>query len=139
MAYVLVEYMICEKGERKPNFYYGGPNKKYSDLINLTVKKCAYKYENKDLAEEVRKNLNKGGYNFEIEEFVDDKEKMFSFKVILCDGKYCKGNISFFAENESIAEDMALKFVGEKLFEAFPTLDIEYSVVLADETDCKIY
>lgn len=93
------------------------------------------KEEYMKLAGEVKEKLNKDVHNTETGECTYSKNKMFNFKVVLCNGNYCKGNISVFAENETVAEDMALTFVGERLSEAFPTLDIEYSVVLVDENE----
>ena len=49
--------------------YYGGQNKKYGDLFNLTSKDCAKELDKED-ALKVKDGLNKVGYKFEIEEIV---------------------------------------------------------------------
>lgn len=68
MGYVLVEYMICDSGKKKPNFYFGGWHKKYADMINIATKDTAYIYHDKEKAEKTAKLLNKTGYAFCVEE-----------------------------------------------------------------------
>lgn len=68
MGYVLVEYMINFNGKRKPNFYFGGYNEKYSGMINITIKDCAYVFNSKEKAMKTAKSLNNAGYDFEVEQ-----------------------------------------------------------------------
>jgi len=56
-------------------------------------------------------------------------EKRYSFLVSLCGG-WCEGVLSFYAEDEDKAYEKAMNYVGEKLSEAFPKLDIVYTVEL---------
>lgn len=51
----------------------------------------------------------------------------YEFEVQICGG-WCSGSIIIEADNEDAAYDKALEYVGQKLYKAFPTLDIEYSV-----------
>lgn len=49
----------------RPNGWYGGQNKKYYDMFNLTAeKKCAKVFESKKDAQKIANSLNKGGWNF---------------------------------------------------------------------------
>ena len=49
----------------RPNGWYGGQNKKYYDMFNLTAeKKCATVFENEKDAHKIADSLNKGGWNF---------------------------------------------------------------------------
>jgi hypothetical protein len=56
----------------------------------------------------------------------------YKFVVRLCEGHSC-GTIEIEAENEDIAQDMALNYVCNKLADALPELDIDVSVTLEDE------
>lgn len=47
--------------------YYGGWNKKYSDVFNITIKHCAKVFESTKDAQLVADNLNSGGYAFVVE------------------------------------------------------------------------
>lgn len=66
--YILVEYMYDAEGNKIPDFYFGGYNKKYFDMIDITTRDCAYIFENKEIAEDTASSLNKGGYEFVTEE-----------------------------------------------------------------------
>lgn len=66
MKYILCEYMLLDDDSRKPNFYYGGRNEKYSDMINITIKDCAKRFNSKEGAQEVADRLKKAGYKFEV-------------------------------------------------------------------------
>lgn len=61
------------------------------------------------------------------------KLKEYHFYVQICGG-YADGNITIKAESESEAYDEAIEYVGSKLYNAFPELDIEYNVEI-DEGD----
>ena len=61
----------------------------------------------------------------------------YIFKVRLCDGCYCDGNISIVEENEDLAYDAALDYLCEKLADALPELGIEISVELVDVIEIK--
>ena len=61
----------------------------------------------------------------------------YIFKVRLCDGCYCDGNISIVEENEELAYDAALDYLCEKLSDALPELGIEISVELVDVIEIK--
>lgn len=65
MGFILVQYMVTNNGVRKPDFYYGGRNEKYHDLINLTARDCAKVFETEEKAGIAAGSLNKGGYSFE--------------------------------------------------------------------------
>lgn len=51
----------------------------------------------------------------------------YEFAVSLCGG-YANGTIVIEAENDDAAYEKALEYVGQKLYEAFPELDIDYTV-----------
>lgn len=68
--YLLVEYMIGADDKRKPNFYFGGYNQKYPEMINITIRECAYIFEDKKKAELKANLLNRAGYEFVVEEAV---------------------------------------------------------------------
>lgn len=59
----------------------------------------------------------------------------YTFKVKLCDGKYCDGGITVGAENEDDAYDMAMDYISTKLAEALPDLDISIEIELEDMED----
>lgn len=61
----------------------------------------------------------------------------YIFKVKLCDGCYCDGNLSITEENEDLAYDAALDYLCEKLADALPELGIEISVELADVVEME--
>lgn len=61
----------------------------------------------------------------------------YSFYVMLCDGWKCDGKVSVLADNEDIAQDMALDYVCSKLANALPELGIEVSVELDDDVICE--
>ena len=63
MGYILVE----KTDDGRPDFYFGGYNKKYLDVINITVKECAFVFDDEEAARKTTKTLSKGGYNFIIE------------------------------------------------------------------------
>ena len=52
----------------------------------------------------------------------------YVYKVKLCDGNYCKGNIKVKADNEDEAYEMVMDDVLEKLAKAFPELEIEVAI-----------
>lgn len=56
----------------------------------------------------------------------------YKFAVVLCEGHTC-GTIEIEAENEDIAQDMALNYVCDTLAVALPELDIDVSVILEDD------
>ena len=60
---------------------------------------------------------------------------MSKYKVeVSINGTYCNGNIEVEASNANDAYDKALAYVGKKLYEAFPSLDIEYNVEVLPKT-----
>ena len=59
-----------------------------------------------------------------------DSFKCFEFTVLLC-GVETNGTIKIQASDEDTAYGKALEYVGETLYKAFPTLDIEYGVEFA--------
>lgn len=49
--------------------YYDGPNKKYAGMFRLTaLKQFAKRFDKLDCAEAIAAVLNKGGWNFNVEE-----------------------------------------------------------------------
>lgn len=60
-----------------------------------------------------------------------DAMKGYRFVVCLCGG-YANGEITVKARNEDDAYEEAMKYVGKKLREALPDLDIEYNVEIVD-------
>ena len=49
----------------RPNGWYGGQNKKYHDMFNLTAeKKFAKVFESEKDAQKTADSLNRGGWNF---------------------------------------------------------------------------
>lgn len=68
--YLLVECMIGADDKRKPNFYFGGYNRKYPEMIDITTRECAYVFDSKEKAELKANSLNRGGYEFVVEEAV---------------------------------------------------------------------
>lgn len=58
--------------------------------------------------------------------------KEYKFLVSMCGG-WCNGTLSIHAEDEDEAYDKAMDYVGDKLSDAFPELDILYSVELYEE------
>ena len=73
MRYILVEYMLDKNDKKKPNFYFGGYNKKYADMINLTIRECAYQFDTKEEAEKTACALNKAGYEFQVEKIQEER------------------------------------------------------------------
>lgn len=62
MGYILEERM---SDNIRPNGWYRGQNKKYSDMFDLTAeKKFAEVFDNKKVAQKKADSLNKGGWNF---------------------------------------------------------------------------
>lgn len=59
------------------------------------------------------------------------KLKEYEFYVKICGG-YADGSIKVKAVSDSEAYDKALDHVGRKLFGAFPELDIDYDVEIAE-------
>ena len=59
--------------------------------------------------------------------------KEYSFKVCFGEGRWANGEYTVQAENEDEATDMALSEICEKLYVAFPELDIEVTVELGEE------
>lgn len=55
--------------------------------------------------------------------------RYYEFAVII-GGKYADGTIKVAASDDEFAYDVAMEMVGSKLADAFPELDIEYSVEL---------
>ena len=51
----------------------------------------------------------------------------YKFAVILCGG-YAGGTLKVQANDEDEAYEKAMEIVGNKLYEAFPTLSIDYNV-----------
>lgn len=62
------------------------------------------------------------------------KLKEYNFYVQICGG-YADGNIVIKAKSESEAYDEAIEYVGNKLYNAFPELDIEYNVEIDEEDE----
>jgi len=62
--------------------------------------------------------------------------KEYRFRVDLCGG-YTDGFITVKADDEGNAYDKATEYVGKKLYEAFPELDIEYNVEVYEEYDTE--
>lgn len=73
MRYILVEYMLDRNGKKKPDFYFGGYNEKYADMINLTIEECAYRFGTKEKAEKTARALNKAGYEFQVEKIQEER------------------------------------------------------------------
>ena len=72
MHYILAD-MAQFGNEYKADCYYGGRNKKYRDIINVTTEKFAKRFDNLTQAQEVADNLNRyglSGWNFEIRKVV---------------------------------------------------------------------
>ena len=65
--------------------------------------------------------------------------KEYEFKVSFGEGKFANGTIIVNAEHEGEATDLALDYVFDKLEDAFPELDIEASVTLAEVYDIPKY
>lgn len=61
----------------------------------------------------------------------------YIFKVRLCDGCYCDGNITIVEDDEDLAYDAALDYVCEKLADALPELGIEIGVKLDDVVEME--
>lgn len=61
----------------------------------------------------------------------------YTYKVCLCDGHYCNGNISVEAEIEEDAYEMAMDYVLTKLANALPELGIDVSIEL--ENECEYF
>ena len=59
MGYILYEVNV--------GGFYGGSNKKYQDMFNLSLKDDAKVFDTETEAQEVRSALKKAGYNFNIE------------------------------------------------------------------------
>lgn len=59
-------------------------------------------------------------------------KKEYKFLVSMCGG-WCNGTISFYAEDEDEAYGKAMDYIGDKLSDMFPELDILYSVELYEE------
>lgn len=62
------------------------------------------------------------------------KLKEYHFYVQICGG-YADGKITVEAVSESEAYDKAIDYVGNKLYDALPELDIEYSVEIDEEDE----
>lgn len=58
--------------------------------------------------------------------------KEYSFKVCFNDGRWCTGIITAKGKDEEEAEQNALSYVCEQLYQALPELDIEVGVELVD-------
>ena len=58
--------------------------------------------------------------------------KEYKFLVNMCGG-WCNGTLVIKAEDEDEAYDKAMDYVGDKLSDAFPELDIPYGVELYEE------
>jgi hypothetical protein len=58
--------------------------------------------------------------------------KGYKFLVSMCGG-WCNGTLVIKAEDEDEAYDKAIDYVRDKLSDAFPELDILYSVELYEE------
>ena len=64
MGYILEDRM--PDGIR-PTGWYGGRNKKYADMFDLTpLKEFAHVFENKTEAEKLAEQLNKSDWNFKV-------------------------------------------------------------------------
>lgn len=61
-----------------------------------------------------------------------EKGKEYKFLVSMCGG-WCNGTLSFYAEDEDEAYEKAMDYVGDKLSDAFPELDIPYNVESYEE------
>lgn len=59
-----------------------------------------------------------------------EEKRFYAFKVRLCNGMRCKGEIRTEANSEEEAYDKALTYVCDKLAKALPELDIEVTVEL---------
>lgn len=57
----------------------------------------------------------------------------YNFKVCFGEGRWANGVYSVQAEDEDMATDMALTEICQKLYNAFPELDIEVTVELEEE------
>lgn len=62
--FVLEWIGLNDSGKLVSTGFYGGPNKKYYDLINITIDEYAKKFQSYEEAAEVAARLNKVGYNF---------------------------------------------------------------------------
>lgn len=60
MKYILAENM----DDGKPNFYFGGYNKKYSGVINISAHRYSYVFDNEENAERTARRFDKAGYKF---------------------------------------------------------------------------
>ena len=56
--------------------------------------------------------------------------KEYTYKVCLCDGHYCDGNITVMAESEEKAYNMVTDYVLKSLAKALPELGIDVSIEL---------
>lgn len=62
MGYILEDRM---SDNIRPNGWYGGQNKKYQDMFNLTSeRKFAEVFGDEEIAQKKADSLNKGGWNF---------------------------------------------------------------------------
>lgn len=66
--YILEWMELNDSGKMVSTGFYGGRNKKYSDLINITIDECAKRFQFYDEATEIAARLNKVGYNFVVRE-----------------------------------------------------------------------
>lgn len=57
----------------------------------------------------------------------------YTYRVCLCDGHFCDGNITVRADEEEDAYNMAMDYVLGKLAEAFPELGIDVCVELIED------
>lgn len=58
----------------------------------------------------------------------------YTYKVCLCDGHYCNGNIVVNADTEDEAYDKAMGYVLVGLARALPELDIDVYIELEENT-----
>lgn len=66
--YILEWMGINDSGKMVSTDFYGGRNKKYSDLINITIDEYAKRFQSHAEATEIATRLNKVGYNFVVRE-----------------------------------------------------------------------
>lgn len=59
----------------------------------------------------------------------------YIYKVCLCDGHYCNGNIVIKADTEDEAYEKAMDYVLVSLAKALPELGIDVSIDLFDSVD----
>lgn len=57
----------------------------------------------------------------------------YTYKVCLCDGRYCDGSITVQANNEDDAAEMVMDYILEALSKALPELGIDVSIELEEE------